>query len=241
MTIAMLACRPPYALVAADRLYRGMIFEQGRDPVPLSGFHTKVWIHPSLPIAVATAGIAVLGAEPTAAVIERVLSEPITGSPSKVIGYRLRDVLQPLVIQELDMGGYADMPPEHAVVAVYIAVSEGGKAGGAILKVGRTSTMQGALNAVGPPKSAEAAYASRSESSLFAYHLSDPKQLADHMRRVIREGIAESERVLGSEAEAGGEVDVALVDPNGARFLAAASQPAGRKKNRQAQKRRRWK
>jgi hypothetical protein len=226
MTIAMLVRRPPYVLVAADQLYTGLIRkvdQQGRiiDSRTIRGFHRKVEVHPRLPLAFATAGIAVLGSDRTSDIISEVLRKPLFGRLNEIIPPLLRERLAPLVTQELAMGGYDDVPPEQADVRVYLAVFDGGMPRAAVLTVGRTSKLQPAFGVIGPPSAVVGFYRAIPTVVLFAHHLQDPSALARHMRNIIAAGIAEDRRQRGLEATAGGAVDVAIVGPHGSQLLEA--------------------
>jgi hypothetical protein len=41
----------------------------------------------------------------------------------------------------------------------------------------------------------------------------------DHVKRAVQEGIDEEERLFGVERQAGGDIDVVLVDTDAARFV----------------------
>ena len=63
-------------------------------------------------------------------------------------------------------------------------------------------------------------------AAMFAYSIQEPARLAQHVRRVIEEGIQEDARInLDRDRHVGGPVDVVMVDAKGARCVPSCSPP----------------
>jgi hypothetical protein len=221
-TIVFAVRRPSFAVLAADQQWHG--FDAAGQP--LTGTHPKVVLHPTLPLAFATAGFAFLpagGVPVTRYLVEVVedITEPGQLHPPE-LAQRLAGRLHPLVIQ----ARRAPFRPEDEMkrkLDVLIALVREGQAELGRLRLDENARWEVRGEFLSAPDSLKTLYTTGRyaiDAHLYGDAISEPLALAQHLAGVIGEGIeAEAVQYGGRNRECGGGIDVILIDPTGARAV----------------------
>lgn len=219
MTIAMIVHCPPYSLVAADR--RWTIWERGkekpsghseetdfRDVVTgqeWRGPHVKVRAHPTLPLVWVSAGIGFLKYQGEDWAVNDLISVAFPDSATEISMAGLK-FLSPLVAQtrkqrlEILIGSglgalhvqyLGDSSSEHEITDGYVVAS---------------AHTQAFIDSV-------------ALADKFPRPGSTPSKIARHMRHLLRRALKAAQDLAGDEADVGGQIDVAIAGPHGARIF----------------------
>jgi hypothetical protein len=186
--------------------------------------HVKIVCHPALPLAFATSGVGELDHVN----VSRHLQQFATGITGADLGNKPQLIAKidayfgPLVQQEKGFPEYPD--PAKVVLGLSIAWYNGAQIDGGVVLVDPPSAtaLDELLFRIGAddPILEVLLQQFNNEDTIAGEHLADPNGLAAHFRNVIHVG-AEAERTVQKNRclTTGGRVDVALVDPAGARRL----------------------
>jgi hypothetical protein len=232
MTIAMLHVAPQFALVAADQRFSVWIVRDGqrvevhgdrlRRADGSLGPFVKVQAHSTLPIVWVCTG---LGTVPhdgkqvsTNHLINRALDDfegPIEEVPS-AFGF-----LEPLVLEELRARPESFAGETDPGLGILLGIYLHGSAEGGVLRFGNEPKVQ--------PLQHGGVIVGSSHTSRFINSLPDeelyprPGSTADEaaaqMRQLLRRAIEAAQELAGKDADVGGDVDVAMVGPEGAKVL----------------------
>ena len=243
-TIIMGVPRDRFVVLGADRLWSNALPKVDDPLSERQGRQVKIAIHPSLPLAIAAAGIASLGPEQDTVEHIRRLIAPLDASRLdfdaivELLRADLEDRLQ--AIREPAKHALARNPADAAArirlkvarLTLLVAYVAGGRATLGSLEIEDRWTAKLAApprGAVAWPDALDDFYASgpyARASAMFGAAIQEPARLADHVRRVIEVGIREDERLYqGADRHVGGPVDVVLVDARGARCVPACAGP----------------
>lgn len=220
MTIVAAAQRPTFVAIAADQLWHGV-----SGGAQVEGHHCKIILHETLPLAVATAGFAFLGSSNTQTqdLVRSVIASLSTVDPdvvARLLESSFRDLVQDQRIAAIAAG--AD--PAMAKLDLFVGTFSDQKSRIERLrfhadKMDRVSSTEflSAVDSIRPFYSS-GKYAS--DSMLFGDSETSERRLGEHLRRLLRDGIgAEAALHGGRNRQVGGNVDVAIVNADGARFL----------------------
>jgi len=228
MTILIGTTRRDFAVLAADRLWWGVDAEGRRG----EGHRRKVVVHPTLPLAMGSAGIGVLplGGPDTASYLEEIVAGIDATSDLTPTGLkrRVEKRLLPLVRQVLADPRLPRGGPAKNELAVVLATALRGRPRLGRLLMADRAEWETAPATIDAPASLRRFYTSAPYATgddLFGARYKDAVDVVAHLRQVVERGI-EAERRLhgGQNLEVGGAVDVVLVDASGATLNPA---PAG--------------
>jgi hypothetical protein len=211
-----------FVVLAADQMWSG--FERG---VPASGFHCKIVLHPSLPLALATGGLAFLPHDgpPTTHYLEE-LATTITGPNDlkpPILADRLQRRLLPLVREARRLPYHPEL--EHVrQVNVYIACVRGGEVHLGCLSLEETADWDDEDMQYGfGPECLRSFYRSgegRQRMAPFQGDRGNPADIASDWHKRVQGQIADEAALHGGQnRHVGPPVDVAIVDEHGARFF----------------------
>jgi hypothetical protein len=243
-TIIIGVPRSHFVVLGADRLWTNALTKPGDPPWDRQGRHIKIARHPSLPLAVAVAGLGTLGPQQdtVAYVGELIASLDRSALRFDAIVERLRPPLHEALrgVREPARRALATNPSDAeagtrlkvARLTLIVAYADADQATLGWLqieddwKANREAAPRGA---VAWPNALDGFYRTgpfAGAPALFGYSIQEPGRLAEHVRRVIEAGIREDARVnLESDRHVGGPVDVVLVDGKGARCVPSCSPP----------------
>jgi hypothetical protein len=241
-TIILGIPRAQFVVLGADRLWTNPLAKPGDAPWDRRGQQVKIARHPSQPLAIAAAGLSMLGPQQDTVAYIRELITPLDRSSLDfdTIVERLRPALHQALRAVRDPARQAQATDpadprsrirlQAAQVTLLIAyVTPDGATLGSLQiaddwQAKRESAPRGAVAwssaldrfyTTGPFAGA---------SALFGYSIQEPTKLARHVRRVIEAGIREDARLYPEEdRHVGGPVDVVLVDATGARCVPSCS------------------
>lgn len=241
-TIVIGVPRAQFVVLGADRLWTNALPRSGDAPWERRGQQVKIARHPSLPLAVAAAGLGTLGPEKDTVAYVRELITPVDRASLRfeTIVERLRPSLheklravrdpakQALAANPAD--AEAQIRLKAARLTLLIAYVADGRATLGWVQIAddwsakRESPPHGAVAwpAVLDPFYTKGPFAGG--SALFGYAIQEPTKLAAHVRRVIEAGIREDARVnQDGDRHVGGPVDVVLIDAAGTRCVPSCS------------------
>ena len=243
-TIIMGVPRDRFVVLGADRLWSNALPKVDDAPGERRGRQVKIALHPTLPLAIAAAGIASLGPEQDTVEHIRRLIAPLDASrlDFDAIVELLRPDLQEQLraIREPAKRALARNAADTAArirlkvarLTLLVAYVARGRATLGTLEIDDrwtarlTESPRGAIAWPGALDQFYAASPYARASAMFAADVQEPAKLADHVRRVIEAGIREDERrYQGADRHVGGPVDVVLVDARGARCVPACAAP----------------
>jgi hypothetical protein len=243
-TIIMGVPRDRFVILGADRLWSNALPKVDDPLSERQGRRMKVAVHPSLPLAIAAAGIASLGPEQDTVEHLRRLIAPIDAAHLEfdAIVERLRPDLQERIqaIREPAKRALAKNPNDAAArirlrvarLTLLVAYVAEGRATLGTLEIEDRWTAKltdPPRGAVAWPDSLDDFYAGSPyarASAMYAATIQEPGKLAAHVRRVIEAGIREDERFYqDADRHVGGPVDVVLVDAEGAHCVPACAAP----------------
>jgi hypothetical protein len=243
-TIVMGVPRDRFVVLGADRLWSNALPKVDDPPGERQGRQAKIAIHPTLPLAIAVAGIASLGPEQDTVEHVRRLIAPLDASRldfDAIAGLLRADLEERLqAIREPAKRALARNPADAAArirlkvarLTLLVAYVTRGRATLGSLEMKDRWTAKLAVpprGAAAWPDALDAFYASgpyARASAMFGAAIQDPARLTDHVRQVIEAGIREDARLYrGADRHVGGPVDVVLVDARGARCVPACAAP----------------
>jgi len=233
MTITITIKRPSFVVLATDRLYHGYAqlgTESSMQPVPL-GQHDKIALHASLPISCATAGFASFDGRETTSYIQEVIDEFTHPSEISMSFHvqRFKEQLRPLVLKNLQDPMLLPDPNRNKL-DVFIALVSDGQAQLARLRLADSVEFKKDNNFFGAPRELAQFYTTgqyANDSWVYGDRLNNPSEIAQHLRRVISQGIQFEASLWpdGQNRLVGGGIDVAIVDNDGARWLSRYDGP----------------
>lgn len=243
-TIIMGVPRDRFVVLGADRLWSNALPKVDDPPGERQGRQAKIAIHPTLPLAIAVAGIASLGPEQDTVEHIRRLIAPLDASRldfDAIAGLLRADLEERLqAIREPAKRTLARNPADAAArirlkvarLTLLVAYVARGRATLGSLEMKDRWTAKLAApprGAAAWPDALDAFYASgpyARASAMFGTAIQEPARLTDHIRQVIEAGIREDARLYhGADRHVGGPVDVVLVDTRGARCVPACAAP----------------
>jgi hypothetical protein len=241
-TIVLGIPRAQFVVLGADRLWTNALAKPGDAPWDRQGQQVKIARHPSLPLAVAAAGLGTLGPRQDTVAYIRELITPLDRSSldfdtiverlRPALHEGLRAVREPArraqALDPADAGARARLEAARLTLLIAFAAADGATLGW--LQIGddwqakREAPPRGA---VAWPNALDPFYTKgpfAGASALFGYSIRDPAKLAAHVRGVIEAGIREDAR-LNPEGDrhVGGPVDVVVIDATGTRCAPACS------------------
>jgi hypothetical protein len=243
-TIIIGVPRAQFVVLGADRLWTNALAKPGDALWDRQGRQVKIARHPSLPLAIAAAGLGALGPrQDTVAYIGELIT-PVdrSGLDFDAIVERLRPALHGALkaIRDPARRALATNPSDAeaqarlkaARLTLLIAYVTEGRATLGWLQIAddweakRESPPRGA---VAWPSALDPFYTKgplAGASALFGYSIQERGKLAEHVRGVIEAGIREDARVNAeADRHVGGPVDVVLVDGTGARCVPPCAPP----------------
>jgi hypothetical protein len=219
MTILYAARRPTFAVLAADQLWTGVEWS-GEERHTLSGLHTKLRVHPQRALAFGTAGVSVLGRLQTIDIVQESFAGDNHISLTQV-GLLLQIILGERLVKQTQQEP-EDVRGEPRVDVVMAEFVDGEVQLLAVcVSEGKSGQLRHGLVAPTPGLVASSFYSRgrfADDEGKFGSDGLTPAELVDHARQAVQEGIDEEERLFGDERQAGGDIDVVLVDADGARF-----------------------
>jgi hypothetical protein len=243
-TIIIGVPRPHFVVLGADRLWTNALAKPGDPPWDRQGRHVKIARHPSLPLAVAVAGLGTLGPQrdTVAYVSELIASLDRSALRFDAIVERLRPPLHEALrgVRESARRALAANPSDAeagarlkaaqlTLIVAYVAEDRATLGWLQVEDDWKARREAAPRGAVAWPSALDPFYREgpfAGAAALFGYSIQEPARLAEHVRGVIQAGIREDARVnLESDRHVGGPVDVVLVDGKGARCVAPCSPP----------------
>ena len=241
-TIIIGVPRSTFVVLGADRLWTNALPKSGDAPWDRRGQQVKIARHPSLPLAIAAAGLGTLGPGQDTVAYIRELITPLdrSGLRFEAVVERVRPSLhaklrairdparQALAANAAD--AEAQIRLKAAQVTLLIAYVAEGQATLGWIQIAdewsakREAPPRGAVAWPGvlDPFYTKGPYAGA--SALFGYSIQEPAKLAAHVRRVIEAGIQEDARLnQDGDRHVGGPVDVVLIDATGTRCVPSCS------------------
>ena len=242
-TILLAIKRSRFAVLAADRIYgsgteetpagKGCLVSLFQGPATAAarkGVHTKIVLHRTLPLALASTGLAELPERgrriPTSRYLREIAAEVQDSSflRESFVVPRLIERIEPLVRTVRQTVSDPRKGTKFKVVIAVILARESGIVLNTLGMADTTEWVDGRHYLGHPGGPFDAFYSTgryAREADLFEGPEPDnPAALTAHARRVIMDGIEfEASLYDGQNREVGGGVDVALVDFNGARFV----------------------
>jgi hypothetical protein len=243
-TIILGAPRSDFVVVGADRLWTNALAKPGDPPWKRQGPQGKIALHPTLPLAIATAGLATLDAEQDTVSYIRELITPL--DVSRLDLDTIVELLRPhlhekiLALRNSARRALAANPADAdakirlqaARQTLVIAYVTAGRASLGWVQVDdewKAKRETPPHGAVAWPTSLDHFYRTgpfASTAKLFGHAITDRAGLVQHVRHVIEAGIREEARLhQGQNRQVGGPVDVVLVDAKGARCVPACPPP----------------
>lgn len=225
MTIIFAIRRPTFVIMGADRLFYEYA-SHGATVLPMpSGTHSKLALHPSLPIACATAGIAFFHGQSSTSLIQGVLDQ-VTGldgeAPETIVGVFEKRFIPLVSVYRRNVPPAMD--PELGKLDILIGFVARDQAHLCRLRIGLESTKVWDNSFFSSPRELGPFYTEtvpyRDDPWFYADHLDEPSDLAAHMSKIIEDG-ARYESTLWEDKQnhlCGGGVDVAVVGPSIARW-----------------------
>jgi hypothetical protein len=237
-TIILGVPRADFVVLGADRLWTNALAKPGDAPWERRGQQVKIARHPSLPLAVAAAGLGALGPEQDTVAYIRELITPVDSASLDFdtivervrpgLHESLRAVRDPArrALAANPADAEAKIRLKAARVTLLIAYVTAGRAGFGSVEIDdhvRAKRESPPRGAVAWPAALDPFYTRgpfAGAAALFGYSIHEPAKLAAHVRRVIEEGIREDARLnQDGDRHVGGPVDVVLVDAKGARCV----------------------
>ncbi len=217
MTINFSALRDGFGVLGADSL-SNTTNHAGRD---IRWFHRKLYVHPTLPVAVTSSGLALLGGRYSIDRVADSLTETTAHDLTvESVRGRLRDHLHPLVVAEI-----AAMPtqPAHAEPCLHLDVAVYGANGA---EFGRLYLAEQAIDEAGPgvrvPDPLHGFFEAYPETDWGGWQLVNRDDIVARARQTITAAIqADAELHGGTGLTVGGTIDIAVVDVDGAALLPA--------------------
>lgn len=217
MSLIIIIRRPGLTVVGADRLASWIADRPSEEPEYTE--HTKVGVHPVLPIAWAIWGIASLDGRDTTTVIGEMIEdipENIWTAPGVGSGIvRLR--LEPLIVERRQGAPEPYRPRVQVEFAVAIGLGK--------MRVeinGEDGTKYVAHAFVKPTPSLDGFFAGGPESEEARYGRSDESEVETvaRVKRMLEQGMAEeAKRQSGTPLKCGLGGDIVVVDKMSARFV----------------------
>jgi hypothetical protein len=187
----------------------------------------KVVLHPSLPLALATAGFARLPLNSGGRPLGEYLTEIVNGvtDPSQLTIQALFDRLMlrlcPLVLQARQLPNLS-MPAPLQKLDVFIALVRDGQAELAQVRMAGEITRQEKPAVLTPPECLNTFYSSgayQNDAFLFGEAINNADELAAHVEQVLEQGIDHEAALNGGQNRAVSRpVQVAIVEARGARL-----------------------
>ena len=243
-TIIMGVPRDRFVVLGADRLWSNALPKIDDPPSERQGHQVKIAVHDSLPLAIAAAGIATLGAEQDTIEHIRTLIAPLDRTRlnfDAIVELLRADLQEKLEAIRGPAKRALEKNPNDAVARIRLRVARvtlligyvaNGRAtfGSLELEDGWKAKQEAPpRGAVAWPDALDDFYASSPYAgtrAMFGAAIQDPAKLAAHVRRVIEAGIREDSRLYKpSDRHVDGPVDVVLIDASGARCVPSCSPP----------------
>jgi hypothetical protein len=241
-TIILGVPRAQFVVLGADRLWTNALPRSGDASWERRGQQVKIARHPSLPLAVAAAGLGTLGPGQDTVAYIRELITPLDRSSLRfeTIVERLRPSLheklravrdparQALAANPSDAEAQIRLKAARLTLLVaYVAAGRATLGWVQIADDWKAKEEAPPRGAVAWPGVLDPFYTKgpfAGASALFGYSIQEPTKLAAHVRRVIEAGIQEDARVnQDGDRHVGGPVDVVLIDATGTRCVPSCS------------------